>query len=260
MVAAIRASRLRFLRELGARIETGLRRITAGLFDAPPSAALDRRGCVRLEGTRGGEPIAIDAVFTAAASARYVRTGYATGASAEVSVVVGLQGATPSFAFRATSRIRDVADELDAEGGRAPTERAFARAWTGAADPDLVDDEVRAELMRFVGQVRSVRSVTVGREGLRVTWHDDAGTTADPSVQRDADATAYWERSQAERIAAAAAFAARLRKRILGAVERRAQPRVRVDAYRGAPAEPEDDAIGGSTADDDAKARAAETR
>jgi hypothetical protein len=216
-LTALKGARRRFLRELGPQAEEGLRRITAGFFDAAPATSCDREGRARLEGTRGGESIAIEAVFTSAASGRYMRTGYKTGISAEVSVVVGLRGATPAFSFETTSRARD--------------ESVFARAWrVVAADDELFDDELRAELMRLVDDVRSVRSVTVDREGLRITWLDDAGVVA--GILRDADATAFWEKGQSERIATVTAAAMRVRKKILETLERREHAHVRVDAYR----------------------------
>ena len=232
LIGLIFWSRIVFLRSLAPLAEVALRRVTAGFFDGPPRTVLDGRGGARIEGSRGGELIAIEVVFRPATSQRYVQRGFKAEIGGEVSLVLGLHGANPSFTFRATPRAPAVADELADEGGRAPSEYAFARAWTSEADPDLVDDELRADLMRFVGQVRYVRSIAVTREGLRISWLGNAGVDPNPSGPEDHAARALSDTREAEQFAIAAQFAARLRKRILDALGRRAGPHVRLGAYR----------------------------
>jgi len=253
------ANRRRLLRGLASTV--ALRRVAAGFFDGAP-AEVTEGDRARLEGTRRGEPIAVEAAFTPAASARYLSRGYRSRISAEVTVLVGLQGASPLFSFEATSNARAVADEV-ADEGRAPSERQLARAWTIRADPDLVDDDLRTDLMRLLIQVRSAQSVRIDREGLRITWRDDAGVQADPTVRRDAEANASWEKGQTERLTAAGELALRLRGRVLAALDRRGRTGVRVEAYRGAgenPARVEDeDAPAERAADAESDAQDAET-
>lgn len=227
--------RMAFLRGLNAAAGEAMRRVTDGVFDRPPSAVVDERG-VRLEGTHDGEAIIVRAAYTPSASPYYMRTGYEDGAGAQLTVTVGMRGATPRFGIR-VDRAVAVADEMAAAGQSEVREVDFARAWKLDVDTGLAaeffDPEVRGDLMRLVGKARSVRSITVADEGLSIEWVDDPAQAERMRPAVAPDVRAQIHQRQAETLRAAMDTALRLQNRLLAAIERSASKGGAAGAFRG---------------------------
>lgn len=224
---AIFESRKKYLRRLGPSALPALQRMTASLLEGPTTTSAGH-GSAAVVGTLGGEALEVRATFSPSASPLYVRSGFKSGIGAELSVTVGLRGATPRFSCTAKGAARAIADAMDSSGP--PGAKELAKAWEIDVDDDLardvVDDELRADLMAFVLVARDVRSIAIGPRGLTITWLGDGGVGARAA-----------ESAESERIRAASALAVKLQRRILESIERRAQPHLRIGAYRdgGAP-------------------------
>jgi hypothetical protein len=176
------------------------------------------RGCVSIEGTIAEQPdipIRVGIACPPDLNSRYVSTGYKDYILPETTVTVGLLGATPRFELKAREKAASVADDVERYlGVTAPSEIDFECAWNiSELDEDLMNDELRTDLMRLLLKVRTLRSVQIDPTGLSISF-----TT-----------------TEKEELRAVADFAFKLRAKILELVEKRARQQhgVRVDlGYR----------------------------
>jgi hypothetical protein len=74
-------------------------------------------GTVRLDGFFAGESIALSARISEATNDAYLSKGLQTGLGADLTVTVGLLGASPRLSFVATKEAVRVADAWDVGGG-----------------------------------------------------------------------------------------------------------------------------------------------
>jgi hypothetical protein len=203
-----------------------------------------------IEGTIAGRPdtptVRVGISYPESLSAQYISTGYHAFITPETTVTVGLLGATPRFELTARSKAAFVADDLENSLDTSPpTELDIKRAWNveldAAMTADVMNDELRTELMRLLLRVRTITSLCVDPEGLEVSFAN----------------------TNTRELRAALDFAIMLRAKILESVEKRAReavsgPRL---GYRVAvdPDAPAEEAEGEAKAEAEAEAEAGAT-
>jgi hypothetical protein len=227
-------SRRAFLRQLQP-MRRVLSELTSDVLTNRSEKTNDKaRGRVSIEGTIAEKPdipIRVGVSYPPDLNSRYVSTGYKDYILPETTVTVGLLGATPRFELKAREKAASVADDVDRylNNATVPSEIDFERAWKiMALNEELLNDELRTDLMRLLLKVRTLRSVRIDPTGLSISF-----TT-----------------TEKEELRAVADFAFKLRAKILASAEKRArrqQGGVRVElGYRVAAdmaAEEEEEAL-----------------